>query len=80
MRRVVLTRWSRADLIEILLFIRRDNRGAAKRLLDTINNQLELLSEFPGLGPLREELAGALRSFPVGATCCSTVRGRTASS
>ena len=66
MSRVVRTRRSRTDLIDILLFIRRDNRRAARRLLDTVNTKLELLAEFPGLGQPREELGKSLRSFPIG--------------
>jgi toxin ParE1/3/4 len=66
MPRVVRTRRSRADLVEILLYIRRDNHRAARRLLDTINGKLELLAEFPGLGQPREELSRSLRSFPIG--------------
>ena len=66
MPRVVQTRRSRTDLGEILLYIRRDNHRAARRLLDTIDDKLQLLAEFPGLGQPREELARSLRSFPIG--------------
>ena len=66
MPRVLRTPRSRSDLVEILLYIRRDNRRAAKRLLDTINDKLQLLAEFPGLGQPREELGRSLRSFPIG--------------
>ena len=64
--RVVQTRRSRSDLVEILLYIRRDNNRAARRLLDTINDKLNLLAEFPGLGQPRDELGRSLRSFPIG--------------
>jgi len=73
MPRVVRTKRSRSDLVDVLLYIRRDNHAAARRLLDTINDKLQLLSEFPGLGQPREELAKSLRSFPE-STCCSTAR------
>jgi toxin ParE1/3/4 len=66
MPQVLRTPRSRSDLVEILLYIRRDNRRAAKRLLDTINDKLQLLAEFPGLGQPREELGRSLRSFPIG--------------
>jgi toxin ParE1/3/4 len=66
MPRVVRTRKSRSDLVEILLYIRRDNHRAARRLLDTIDDKLQLLSEFPGLGQPGEDLARSLRSFPIG--------------
>ena len=66
MPHILMTRQSRTDLVEILLYIRRDNPRAAKRLLRTINDKLQLLAEFPGLGRPREELARSLRSFPIG--------------
>ena len=66
MSRIVRTRRSRTDLVDILTTIRGDNPAAADRLLDTINDKLQLLSEFPGLGQPREELARSLRSFPIG--------------
>ena len=66
MPHILMTRQSRTDLVEILLYIRRDNPRAAKRLLATIHNKLQLLAEFPGLGRPREELARSLRSFPIG--------------
>jgi toxin ParE1/3/4 len=66
MARIVLTRRSRSDLAEIVLYIRRDNRTAAKHLLAEINRTLHRLAEFPEMGPLRPELANALRSLPLG--------------
>ena len=66
MPRVVLTRKSRSDLVEILLYVRRDNPRAARRLLDTIHDKLNLLAEFPGLGQPCDDLARLLRSFPIG--------------
>ena len=55
---------SLADIVEIVLAVRRHNRRAAKRLLDAINQTLELLSTFPTAGPRRDELFAGLRSFP----------------
>jgi toxin ParE1/3/4 len=40
--------------------------SAADRLLRTFDEKLDLLSDFPGLGPARPELRPRLRSFPVG--------------
>ena len=54
------------DVIEAAAYIARDNFPAAIKWIDTIDEKLRLLSEFPGLGTAREELATALRSFPVG--------------
>ena len=66
MPRVLKTPEAELDLIEISAYIEADNPSAADRLLDKIDQKCRLLSEFPGLGRLREELAESLRSFPVG--------------
>lgn len=65
MARIDRTRESRADVVEIVLRVRRENPKAAKRLLDAINKTIKLLAAFPAIGPRRDELADALRSFPV---------------
>lgn len=49
----------------ILLYIRRDNPAAARRLLAAINDTLRLLSVFSRAGAVREDLSQGLRSFPV---------------
>jgi toxin ParE1/3/4 len=61
---VFRTRASRSDVVEIVLRIRRGSPKAAKRVLDAINDTIQLLAAFPTLGPRREELAPSLRSFP----------------
>lgn len=66
MGRVVHTRRSRSELVEILLYIRRDNHSAAKALLRRINQTLELLGDFPKLGTSRPEFGRSIRSLPVG--------------
>src|SRR4051794_26040034 len=65
MPKVLRTRQSRVDVVEIVLRVRRDNRRAARRLLKSIDDTMELLAGFPKLGPQRDELAPSLRSFPV---------------
>jgi toxin ParE1/3/4 len=65
MPRIVRTRLAREDVVEIILRIRRDNRRAARRVLQSINETFELLASFPTIGPDRSELAPRLRSFPV---------------
>jgi plasmid stabilization system protein ParE len=49
MPNILRTHESRRDIIEILLPIRRDNRRAAYRLLNAINDTLELLAASPAL-------------------------------
>jgi toxin ParE1/3/4 len=66
MPRVLKTPEAELDLVEIAAYIEADNPPAAERLLDHLDEKLRLLSEFPGLGRAREELAESLRSFPVG--------------
>ena len=66
MPHILMTPQGRTDLVEIVLYVRRDNARAARRFLSTINDKLELLAEFPGLGRPREEPGRSVRSFPVG--------------
>lgn len=66
MPRVLKTPEAELDLIEIAAYIEADNPAAAERLLDKFAEKFRLLSDFPGLGRTREELAESLRSFPVG--------------
>lgn len=66
MPRLLKTPEAELDLIEIAAYIEADNPAAADRLLDTFEEKFELLSEFPGLGQARDDLARSLRSFPVG--------------
>jgi len=65
MPRVLKTPEAELDLLEIAAYIDADNPVAAERLLDTFQEKFRLLSEFPGLGPRRDELVPSLRSFPV---------------
>ena len=55
-----------SDLIEIAVYIARDNSKAATRWLNTIDEKLGMLSRQPLIGEMREEIAHNLRSFPVG--------------
>jgi toxin ParE1/3/4 len=57
---------ARIDLWEIADYIAQDNVAAAVRFLDEVNATLEKLSQFPGMGPEREDIAAGLRSFPIG--------------
>ncbi|MHB8885695.1 MAG: type II toxin-antitoxin system RelE/ParE family toxin [Methylovirgula sp.] len=63
---VVRTPRARRDLIEIWEFIAKDNEQAANKVLDRIEDVLQMLSDNPKAGRLRPELTGDLRSFPIG--------------
>jgi toxin ParE1/3/4 len=52
------------DILEIVERIANDNPTAAGRFLEEIDRLLTRLSEFPGLGPARDELLPGLRSIP----------------
>jgi toxin ParE1/3/4 len=64
--RIFRTQESDQDLLEIAAYIARDNPRAADALIDKIDQKLQLLAQFPGLGPERPEFAEGLRSFPIG--------------
>ena len=55
-----------ADLLDIWLYIGRDNVSAADRFLDSMGQKFDALAEYPMMGRARPELAPDLRSFPVG--------------
>lgn len=65
-RRYSFTTQAVQDLEEIHNFIATDNLAAAVRLLDLLEEKLQTLAGAPEMGRSREELALALRSFPVG--------------
>ena len=66
MAAVLRTRQAEEDLLEIWDYIAADNPAAADGLLDEIDAACATLAENPNAGRLREELALALRSLPVG--------------
>jgi toxin ParE1/3/4 len=63
---IIRTPRAREDLLEIWRYIAEDNDSAADRVLDRIENVLQMLSESPHAGRARPELARSMRSFPVG--------------
>jgi toxin ParE1/3/4 len=54
------------DLIEIWLYIARDNQKRADTLLDKIDQACALLAAHPAIGPARPDLAPELRYSTVG--------------
>ena len=65
MPRLLRSPHARADLIEIWRYVAADSSGAADRLLDEIEQKLEMLSASPRLGPARPDIAEGVRLFPV---------------
>jgi len=54
------------DLIDIWLYIARDDPAAADTLLDTFEEKGQLLAENPELGQARPDIAEDFRYLPVG--------------
>jgi toxin ParE1/3/4 len=52
---------AREDLLLIYEFIGLDNPAAAKRLVTTIENKVEVLIQHPRMGPRRPEIRPATR-------------------
>ena len=66
MPRIIRAPQAEEDLFEIGLYIARDNPVAADRLLDTIEQKLDLLARQPMVGSDCSYLAEGLRRFPIG--------------
>jgi toxin ParE1/3/4 len=66
MPRVHRSKTSLRDAAEIWHYIAMDSQRAADRWLEMINQRINLLAEFPGVGADRSDLQPSLRTFPVG--------------
>jgi toxin ParE1/3/4 len=66
MGKVFWSRRSRSDLVDILLYIRRDNHSAARRFYLQLTLMLQHLADHPMMGASRPELGRDLRSLPHG--------------
>lgn len=66
MPQVLTTAKAEEDLLEIWSYIADDSVDAADRLLEQVGAVCQRLAGNPGAGRLREELAPAVRSAPVG--------------
>ncbi len=64
--RFIRTAQAEDDLIEIAVYIAKDNPSAADRVLDALEEKTELLAEYPRLGAERPDIAAEVRAFPVG--------------
>ncbi|NDV22816.1 type II toxin-antitoxin system RelE/ParE family toxin [Desulfovibrio sp. JC022] len=66
MFRIVRSQEARQDLIDIYKYIAVDDPDAANRILDRINERVNLLAKHPLLGPAREDIRPGLRYLTVG--------------
>ena len=66
MRRIAQTIEAREDVLDIWLYIARRSVRHADRLIEKIEEKLELIADMPGIGQRRDEFGPNLRSFPVG--------------
>jgi toxin ParE1/3/4 len=61
MAEVTLSNQARQDLLAIWEYIAEDNFAAADRVLDTLDERMQLLADQPFLGPARPDIARDLR-------------------
>jgi antitoxin ParD1/3/4/toxin ParE1/3/4 len=56
MARFALTEIAKEDLAEIVVYIRRNNREAAKRVRGELRAAMRMLADSPGMGHARDDL------------------------
>ena len=66
--RVAVTPAANADIDDIWEFVWRGNPTAADGIIGKVYDVFEALAENPRMGPIRDELRGKLRSFPISGT------------
>ncbi len=66
MPRVRRTRQARQDVAQLWRYIAERNFDAAERWLSAVDDAVQLLGRFPGIGQRRPELGTGLQSYPVG--------------
>lgn len=62
---LVISPEAEQDLIDIWLYIARDQPGIADRFLERLQRKANKLMDFPDLGVGRKELGTFVKSFPV---------------
>lgn len=65
-RRLLRTARADEDLIDIWVYIARNNTAAADRIVDGLDEKSRLLARYPELGRVREDIAVEARSFRFG--------------
>jgi len=66
MPRIVRTLPARDDLLQIWFYIAQDSVAAADRLIDLLEEHLQLISQNPFMGQSVEQYRVGLRQFTVG--------------
>jgi toxin ParE1/3/4 len=66
MSRIVRTFPARDDLLQIWHYIAQDSVAAADRLIDLVEEHLQLISQNPFMGQSVEQYRAGLRQFTVG--------------
>ena len=56
MGRYILTEPAKADVREIIAYVRQRNPAAARRLRTRLFSAISMLADFPGTGHLREDV------------------------
>jgi toxin ParE1/3/4 len=69
---------ARTDLFNIWRYISEGNPDKADEVLDTIQEQFKMLSEYTHAGRTRKELGRNIRSFPAGDHVIFIVQSKTA--
>ncbi len=57
---------AKTDLVEIWDYIADDSEARADAFIESIDQTLHSLAEYPKIGRVRDEIAINLRSFPIG--------------
>jgi toxin ParE1/3/4 len=63
---VVLSELAESDLAGIWAFVAQDDRGAADRLIEAVQEKFQMLAATPKAGRKRPELGPSIRSLAVG--------------
>lgn len=66
MSRCALLRAAEDDLLGIWLSIAQDDQGAATRVLQSISEKFQLITDNNKIGPARPDIAAGLRYFVAG--------------
>ena len=64
MKLVYFSPLAETDLVEIGIYIARDNPKRALSFIDELEIKCEALGEFPGTGVMRQDVAADLRMLP----------------
>ena len=64
--RIVRAAEAVVDLWEIAEYIAQDKPSAAARFLEQVDQTIQAISQFPGMGASRDELLVGMRSLPIG--------------